>query len=107
MANNRKKTPIDSLEDTQIDISNNDTVILENVQPDINISEKDIALAEDIQTNVSNDNIATKKKIPILKKEKYTVECVGKNRVWLRKDTHTVKMLVGSFDYKVGDIIEL
>ena len=46
-------------------------------------------------------------KIPILKKEKYTVECVGKNRVWLRKDAHTVKMLVGSFDYKVGDIIEL
>lgn len=78
MANNRKKTPTVVSDEIQIDTLNNN------------------------ETPKETKEIKKPKKTV-----KYTVEYIGKNRVWLRKDAHTVTMLVGSFDYQVGDIVEI
>ena len=56
--------------------------------------------------NVEN-NIIDTPKVTLTPKTEYTVEMVAPNKVWLRKDKNTVKMLVGRFEYKVGDIVKI
>lgn len=72
-----------------------------------NNRKKTPTFSEENQVEVLNNEITKEIAKPKKKKTKYTVECLGKNRVWLRKDSHTVIMQVGSFDYKVGDTVEM
>ena len=72
-----------------------------------NNRKKTPAFSEENQVEVLNNEVTRETTKPKKKKIKYTVECIGKNKVWLRKDSHTVIMQVGSFDYRVGDTVEI